>query len=173
MGIINHDKMPLKSGLDLPGCYLSFVPGPQSMISTAITMTCNTDMQGDRTYFANATLFIYADKDKKSAGNEPLETKQVSIPVDPGVVYAVLYDSLTKAYPNSSKDQSSDNGDTSPDTKDSAAQGPNDADNNTAPQSSTTNEQQDSGNTDTSPTSDEQVPSSGPDDSTAPDSSAN
>lgn len=133
MGIINHDSMALKSGLDLTGCYLSFVPGPHSMMSTAITMTCNTDMQGNRTYFANATLYIYADETKKSAGNEPLETQQVCIPVDSSGVYAILYDSLTKQYPNSSRSQASANGDTSADPEESSpSSGP---DNSTAPHS--------------------------------------
>ena len=99
MGIINNDAMMLNSGLNLPGLLLTFEP-PNTMMPAPITMSYNVNPGGDKTYFANAILYIFASQTAKDQGLTPIETRSISIPVDPSTVYEVLYSSLKEEYPN-------------------------------------------------------------------------
>ncbi len=99
MGLINLDAIKLKSGLSLKDCYLSFNAGPTVMPSP-ITMSWNVSWTGEKQYYANATLYIYANQENKASGCEPLETKQLMIPIDSSGVFAILFASLKKEFPN-------------------------------------------------------------------------
>lgn len=104
MGFENLDVMSLKNGLDLTNCYLTFTPGKTNLMPNPITMSWTSDSNGNKEYFATATLYVYADKNKKDTGAEPVETRQVCIPVDSSGVFAVLFESLKKQFPHFKED---------------------------------------------------------------------
>ena len=99
MGIINLDQMTTKSGLDLKNCYLTFTPGTGTM-PNPINMVCNRDADGKKIYYASATMYLYTSPAAKQQGFDPIETKQISIPVDPSGVFNILFDSLKKTFTN-------------------------------------------------------------------------
>ena len=99
MGLINFDSIDLKSGLQLKDCYLSFTPA-SNVMPAPITMSWNVSPTGSKQYFANAAMYVYAGRDKKAAGCDPVETKQLMIPIDATGVFAILYASLKTQFPN-------------------------------------------------------------------------
>ena len=99
MGLINRNEMDLKNGLNLKNLYMTFMP-LATMSPQPIGFNWGVDGSGNKQYFATATVYVYASETAKLSGKEPIETTNVSIPVDGAAVFGVLYESLKQQYPN-------------------------------------------------------------------------
>lgn len=107
MGVVNHDVMTLRSGLQVSNCYMSFTPGPLSFPNQPVPMRFfwTIDPRGVKTYQAMATLYIYTSREGKCAGLAAIEQRDVYIPAETASdlvlnVFNVFFANLKTQYTN-------------------------------------------------------------------------
>lgn len=99
MGIIIHDELTLPSGLKVIDSYAGFA-------SNLITVTPFDSAQSPtgKMYNIQAPYNIWVSNACRTAGNDPLMTKQLAFAMGPSVlmegVYTILYGQLCSNYTN-------------------------------------------------------------------------